>query len=490
MARLQLIFPLLFWALWRGTDSSAQHWPVDPRVGTAAYFLSLVLILGLMSWTARRAMRRTSYAQVAAVPHFHRLAAYARWTVLALHGLALWGLGYGDVVLRVVPDFDHRCDSLPAFASILPVVLTWVGLIWAQYPLDRGVREQNALYAFELGEPVHAVPTRQAYLLHAVRSQILFTLAPLLSISFLRDGLAAVAPMMGWLRPAEWVITFVAAGVVFALSPELLRRVLPTEPLPPSPLRERLTSLSSRLKLGVRDILLWHTHHSMGNAAVMGVVPGVRYVLISDLLIETMTPDQLEAVFAHEAGHVKHRHIAWYIVFWLLVTLGFSVLGNRAAQWILDNQLADLVTTQAVLEVGGILIGLLLFGALSRSFERQADLFAARRLDRTGEADVPARDGTRVFASALRHVARLNNLPFDARSFTAGRPLWGRVLGRMVHHASTWLHGSIRSRIEHLAHLTDTPSAALRFDRRMIAVRVALLVGLAVSTLAFIRATQ
>ena len=71
-----------------------------------------------------------------------------------------------------------------------------------------------------------------------------------------------------------------------------------------------------------RDILVWHTHYNMGNAAVMGVVPQMRYVLLSDLLLERMDDEQIEAVFAHEIGHVVHRHMVWYVIFFLTVVFG------------------------------------------------------------------------------------------------------------------------------------------------------------------------
>ena len=70
-----------------------------------------------------------------------------------------------------------------------------------------------------------------------------------------------------------------------------------------------------------RDILLWKTEYNMGNAAVMGFVPRLRYILMSDLLLETMTDEQIEAVFAHELGHVVHRHMSWYVVFMVVLVL-------------------------------------------------------------------------------------------------------------------------------------------------------------------------
>ena len=84
------------------------------------------------------------------------------------------------------------------------------------------------------------------------------------------------------------------------------------------------------------EILLWQTNNNMGNAAVMGVVPQVRYILLSDLLLQTMTDRQIEAVFAHEAGHVVHRHIAWYGVFVVITMIVMMMLGELANAMHLD----------------------------------------------------------------------------------------------------------------------------------------------------------
>src|SRR5829696_9781819 len=113
-----------------------------------------------------------------------------------------------------------------------------------------------------------------------------------------------------------------STALVFLLAPELLRRVLQTQSLPDSPLRRRLERLCERVGMRYRDILLWRTQNNMGNAAVMGILPPVRYILLSDLLLERMDDEQIEAVFAHEVGHVVHRHMSWYVIFFLTVVFG------------------------------------------------------------------------------------------------------------------------------------------------------------------------
>lgn len=475
MARLQLIFPLLFWVLWQGTKDEAAPPVLSPGLGTSVYLGGLLGVVLLVAFQSAWAMRKTSLDRTTPVPRFHRTVFMARWFVLGWHATALWSLGYGDFVSKHAPSYGGAFKSLPAFSSILPVVTAWIGLLAAQFPLERGVREQNAMYAIEFGEPVRPVPTRVAYLTHAVRSQILFTLVPLLAIATTRDALSWALQALGVkAMQAETVATLCAAVGVFVLAPEILRRVLPTRSMPPSPARDRLEAFAKHRNLGVRDILLWDTHHSMGNAAVMGVVPGIRYVLITDLLLETMPAEELEAVFAHEAGHVVHRHIAWYVVFWLAVTQTLDWFSVGSAEWVMRQFSVGPGTAEGLISVVSIALLLIAFGSLSRQFERQADAFASR----PEEGEAPTRERAAVFASALRHVARINNLPMDARSMTAGRPWVGRVVGWLVHHAATWLHGSIRSRIDHVARLADEPGNAGRFDRRMALIRLVLLCAL------------
>src|SRR5206468_1109239 len=79
-------------------------------------------------------------------------------------------------------------------------------------------------------------------------------------------------------------------------------------------------------RLKFRDILIWRTHHRIANALVMGIVPRFRYVLLSDLLLAEMEDEQIEAVFAHELGHVVHRHLIWYLVFMKVLILVLAVV--------------------------------------------------------------------------------------------------------------------------------------------------------------------
>ena len=97
--------------------------------------------------------------------------------------------------------------------------------------------------------------------------------------------------------------------LVLVLSPLFVRLAWPTRPLPPGPLRDRLERLARRFGFRCTDILVWDTGQVMVNAGVTGALPWFRYVLLTDALIESLSPLEIAAVFGHEIGHIAHRHL-------------------------------------------------------------------------------------------------------------------------------------------------------------------------------------
>ena len=62
------------------------------------------------------------------------------------------------------------------------------------------------------------------------------------------------------------------------------------------------------------------------NACVTGIVPGFRYVLLSDALIDSLPPLETAAVFGHEIGHIASRIICCTSHFTSLVFLPAGLL--------------------------------------------------------------------------------------------------------------------------------------------------------------------
>jgi STE24 endopeptidase len=475
------ILLLLIFVFWMANPASAQPPSQGAWRGVAiflGYYVLLVLVMGV--W-GRMLARRVSAANLRKnLRRYNLTLLIARAMIPIWFAFGVFGLGWGEVVHRALGIEALRAAQLPGLLlATLPPMAAWMGLWWSQYPAEIALREQNMLGALEADMPIYAPPAFRDYFFSNVRLRLLFTVVPIFLIVLLRDVLLFAASFHPFGLPGDWLdpaAMITAAGLVLLFAPEILRRVLHTERLENGPLRQRLEAMCKSSKMRVRDILVWRTHSNMGNAAVMGLLPGMRYVLLSDLLLETMTDEQIEAVFAHEMGHVVHRHMAWFVLFFGTMMLAMA----GAEQWLqnvgLVRELADWM--KPVVAVGGFFWVLLLFGFLSRRFERQADVFAARTMESKRVpvvSSIPQVDhvgsyGATVFSSALERVAVINNIPTGPRRMWAGslKKRLAFVGERAADLAHNWLHGSIQERQSYVRRLSADPKLTARFDRFML----------------------
>ena len=518
MSRILLLLVFLFWMMW--SPHAAPTPGAAPLWGTAVFLgFYALLILGVRAWSELLARRITRDNLDRSIRGFGRILLAVRFLVPVWFGVGLFLLGWGQLVNDLADRWWAPLQVPGVLLGTFPAFGAWAGLWWSQYPADRTLREQNLLDELEADLPIHAPPTFRTYFASNVRLQLLFTAVPVVSILALRDLISTLVhlwrPQAVGSEPVEFATMLLSTGLVFVFAPEILRRVLQTQPLPDSPLRRRLEALCRRVGMRYRDILLWRTQNNMGNAAVMGIAPPVRYILLSDLLLERMDDEQIEAVFAHEVGHVVHRHMAWYVVVILIFMLAVSAVVPFIPPGLPDLAgVPQPVFHEVVLPVLGFGTFLLYFGFLSRRFERQADVYAARiiessaqelsglRVQGSGTGHRPAvpeprplnpepssplppshvgEYGATVFASALHRVALMNNIPLGPRR----RPRRAGVIRRLTHALDgvvdslhNWLHGSIHHRMAYLRGLSTDPAATTRFDRFMLGLYCTLLFAL------------
>jgi STE24 endopeptidase len=482
---LRILLPFLLFLIWeQSTSPGMTHWQrVEPALGLPLFFSGYCLLILIARLLGSRVARGLVLGDLGrAVDRFNLGMSCARAFIPLWFAVGVFVLGWKPAVDKILgPIADWPVFTPSTILGLLPGFIAWMGLWWSQFPPDRALREQNVLYQLESDLPVFAPPNFRGYFLNKLRVQLLFTVVPMVMIMILRD-LAIVAMAIAsrtsfgqrWgldyplSDSAEQALIIGSVLVVLLLSPELLRHVLQTQRLPESHLRQSLSALCQQTGIRCREILLWRTQNNMGNAAVMGLFPRIRYVMLSDLLLESMTDQQIQAVFAHELGHVKHRHLVWLLLFFL--TVGGCLYGLASA---LENHLPLLTDNwreafeaASTLACGGLL--LVGFGFLSRWFERQADVYAARMLEKPiGDQINPAQAegfGAELFASALERVALVNNIPISARN---------------------WTHGSIQSRMRYIHRLGRDPKVAERFDRtgrRVLAILICLIGICAVMT--------
>lgn len=450
---VQILLIVTFVALFLRETLQQPVFEVAPWVVLTLYLGGLAMICGLM-WAVvwRQGSRLDRAGSRSAVRISDGAVMASRVSAVILHVFAVLGLGWLDLVRSVIGK-EVLIDELIAVA---PVIVAFLFGWWAMYPIDRRLREAVLIRDLDEGRAVHPMPGRGAYVLNAFRHQAALVLVPVILIvgwtEVVGVGVSALG-MAAWFPMA--VVQLVGMGLVLTMMPLVLRRVWSTSKLGPGPIRERLVAMCDRQGVRVRELLVWGTHGTMINGAVMGFLGPLRYILLTDALLETLPQDQVEAVMAHELGHVKRRHMIWLgmavISVIILARAGLDeaarrVAGDRAAQ-------DDVQTTLAFAALG---VGMLAFGYLSRRFEWQADAFAVQHLSGggaggTGEEPVLTPDAAAAMSGALESVARLNRIPKNK---------------------FTWRHGSIAARLRRLHALAGQRADSLVVDRQVRRLKI------------------
>ncbi|MGE3820616.1 MAG: M48 family metallopeptidase [Isosphaeraceae bacterium] len=457
-----------------GFDSASGETPPPPLSSADSFRVvglttTGVLLVGGFAWVAGWLVARSIYRNGRASPRNRRAQSLAIRVVdllgLVVYGAILHELGWADVIRRGfgMADFVLLDEALILLPFLLIQVLGW----WGLYPA------QQALWLVRSNG--HAERLGRHLWLKARQSMGM--VLPVAAVYGLGTDL------LHWVWPESRSSTWeqpislgVMGLVVLSMAPALVRLAWPTHPLPPGPLRDRLERLARRVGFRCTDILVWDTNLGVVNAGVTGALPWFRYVLLTDALIDHLSPYEVAAVFGHEIGHIAHRHLV-YFGFFILGSLGFLSVAEMwigawpTSDWLAAYPTATLVgqSILALILVGGYF--LVVFGFLSRRFERQADVFGCRVVS-CGSLDCPPHgdlDGRSEPSGALPRL--------KARRATAATPLCpvgirifigalSRVamLNGMQPRRWCWRHGSIVRRVEFLEGLIGRPEVERRFQ--------------------------
>ena len=260
-----------------------------------------------------------------------------------------------------------------------------LGLIWyLGYPVQKQLfRSLQSRPAYLLSQVQLNLPILFPWFLITLLTDLL----EFVSLPFLKESLNHPLGEIGY------VLTFLLTLAVFF--PFLIKKWWQCRPIPEGPQKESLTVFIGSLGNPFREILLWPAFEGkMLTAGVMGLVKRFRYLLITPYLLEVLDPEELKGVVAHEIGHIRKRHLFFYLSFFA----GYALLAVFLSQWIglqllhrpdwlasirsLGAYSEDLfsIVMMAPLALGLILYFRFLFGYFMRNFERQADLFALQVL--------------------------------------------------------------------------------------------------------------
>jgi STE24 endopeptidase len=253
-------------------------------------------------------------------------------------------------------------------------------------------------------------------------------------------GLPLLTALMALLRSAGglwWLWTWCGAVVLILAAPALYTRVIAPlfnrfEPIADEALVRRLELLLERCGFRANGLLTMDASRrsSHANAFFIGFGRAKRIVLF-DTLLARQSPDEIEAVVAHELGHFRHRHVLTgtlrAIVTIFVVLFVYGVLCRQT--WLLDGfGLHDHGEATRFI-AASLLLGLLgpamapFSNWVSRRHEFQADEFARRE----------------VGAEPL--ISALTKLTSDGASTLTPDPLYA-----LVHYS----HPPVPIRVAHL----------------------------------------
>lgn len=520
---MQILLIILVASLFLNDDPDVRRWLQAVRpdwsvwVRVTVWLGAFLVVERLHSYIQRRARRIVERS--GSRKALRRSEVVGPLAILFVVIVQVGALAFFDIQ-AVVRDVVGDLILIDEVIVLAPALLSMV-LIWnSQYSMSRLLREAELMRRLDRGEVVYPIWTRGEYLLALVRLHFVMILLPITLLIGWRElidqlalGENAIADI---LAPSlqQNAVFLLGVFIIFLFTPVMVRHLWDATSLPPGEIRNRLLQMCRIHRIRIRDLLLWNTYGGMMNGAVMGLIGRFRYILLTDALLDALSPTQIEAVMAHELGHVRRRHFPALILALIAIVVGMSFLGGVALEpFTIDGSMRSLTVAQLDMKqsiseeigsdwtarlrelwsrvaerpddateihppvtgtmvepqwieptvLGGVLaFGFLSFGWVSRRFERQADTFAVQhlsgmrdsgaKLSESGENPcVITRSAVDAMVGTLGVVACLNHIPKTRRS---------------------WRHGSIAWRQKHLESLVGLSCRNLAIDRQIFIIKV------------------
>jgi len=354
--------------------------PQIPALYTFILFIILILVFAFltrMSFKAiERRIGRTDFNRL----DYQYNSAITRYSVIALfiYAIDIYALNIGVWFQQL-----RLFKLFPTFEALffLALFIFYLCLVW-------GVSYEAHIKLY------HTDISRRDY----IRSNLTFSL-PVLLPWFILSISADILTILPFELPKQLLLSsqgqiayFLVFLVLIAIvGPALIQKFWGCRPLKQGPARYRIELLCQRTQMAYKDIMVWPLFGGrMITAGVMGLVRQFRYILVTPALLRYLEPFEVDAVIAHEIGHIKKKHLLFYLLFFAgylifaFSTLDFITYGiiyMEAVYGILGRNTNAYATITSI-SFSIIMIGIFLiyfryiFGYFMRNFERQADVYA------------------------------------------------------------------------------------------------------------------
>ena len=392
--------------------------------GIESLFLFITLIL-FFAWITRIQFRRLE--ERLSKESFHQLghkfsATLTRQSIMAivLFSIDIYGLNLSSFLINI-----PFLSIIPTFQALLflGLFVFYLAIVWAcAYGPYRMLNTTDL--------------SRRSYILGNISFSI-----PVLIPWLLLSGIADIINAMPFELPKRFLSTTegqVAYFLVFLFAiaivgPAMIQKFWRCKPLETGYYRRRIENLCQKAGMEYANILHWPIFGGrMITAGVMGLIKKFRYILVTDALLQFLEPEEIDAVIAHEIGHIKKKHLLFYLVFfvgYMLVSFAtfdlliyFIFFAEPIYSFLNSIGLEQATVTSSLFSLIIILIFLIyfryIFGYFMRNFERQADTYVYA-----------------LFDSAQPLISTLEKI-----AVTSGQP----------RDKPNWHHFSIKKRVDYL----------------------------------------
>jgi len=306
-----------------------------------------------------------------------------------------------------------------------------------------------------------------------VRMQVIMVTAPILFAFFVTDcvSLAATVELSPSMQIAFWIVCGLALIASMLFYPQIMLLVWSTKRIEDKPFEDRCDRLFQLAGIRPRKVRVWKTGNSIVNAAAVGIVPGTEVIIVSDMLLDKFSEQEVDAILLHEIGHIRHRHcikrIAMVLIPLTLLAID-QATGAGLHKLIADNALLNSTfgsLTQFLPAVAFLVYLLVASKTVFRSMEFEADRFAVETLSGTNDGAAVELALEKMAAIYPRQIDRRSGLhpsirqrlafAMDCQAQLSEHPPSGRVSERS--HRDNSLGRANCS--EHCNHLTDAKRA-------------------------------
>ena len=314
---------------------------------------------------------------------FHSILMRQSIMAILIFAIDIYGLNLSSFLIDI-PFFA----TIPTLAALLflGLFVFYLALVWAcaYGPYKKLYRSDISKKSYVLSNITFSIPVLLPWLILSGFADLIKALPFEWPARFLETTEGEVT---------YFLIFLIAVAVV---GPAMIQKIWRCKPLESGEHRKRIESLCRKAGLAYADILYWPIFGGkMITAGVMGLIKKFRYILVTPSLLQLLEPEEIDAVIAHEIGHVKRKHLVFYLLFlvgYMLLSyvtfdmILFGIIYAEPVYWFINKTGIEQTTVFSALFSLVIIIVFLIyfrfiFGFYMRNFERQADIYVFTLFD-------------------------------------------------------------------------------------------------------------